>query len=234
MKGFLAKPGFLGTYGTLGSDLTLVLAIVFTLLFLIAWFAARKRQGNRHHVTILWATLAMFIYFSFYYLTRGLGVVALQGREGFGGPDWFYIYIFTPTLTTHILLVSVGLVMAVYMIVLGFRASFKESGKRLLKAGELRVKDRNFYIALSVILAALCLLAVIRCATLQCASVYGAGLAVVMVAFSLEKLAERFLPKTGQRHRTFGKFTMVILLAILFTSALTYLFLYVLYQPQLS
>ena len=234
MKGFLAKPGFLGTYGTLGSDLTLVLAIVFTLLFLIAWFAARKRQGNRHHVTILWATLAMFIYFSFYYLTRGLGVVALQGREGFGGPDWFYIYIFTPTLTTHILLVSVGLVMAVYMIILGFSASFKDSGVRLLKDRELKANSRNFYLALSATLVVLGLLGLIRCDTLRCASVYGVGLAVVMVAFSLEKLAERFLPKAGQRHRTFGKFTIIIFLAILFTSALTYLFLYVLYQPQLS
>jgi uncharacterized membrane protein YozB (DUF420 family) len=234
VKGLLAKPGFLGTYGTLGADLTLVLAIVFTLLFLIAWFAARKHRGNRHHVTILWAILAMFIYFSFYYLTRGLGVLAVQGREGFGGPDWFYIYIFTPTLTTHILLVSVGLVMAVYMIVLGFRASCKESGRRLLKAGELRAKDRNFYTVLSVVLAALCLLAVIRCETLQCASVYGAGLAVVIVVFSLEKLAERLFPKAERRHRTFGKFTMVVFLAILFTSALTYLFLYVVYQPQLA
>lgn len=234
MKGFLARPGFLGTYGTLGADLTFVLAIVFTLFFLIAWFAARKGQGNRHHVTILWAMSAMFIYFSFYYLTRGLGVLAVQGREGFGGPDWFYLYIFTPTLTTHILLVSVGLVMAVYMIVLGFRASFKESGRRLLKSGELRTKHRNFYIVLSVVLAALCLLAVIRCETLQCASVYGAGLAVVVVVFSLEKMAERLLPKAEHRHRTFGKFTMLVFLAILFTSALTYLFLYVLYQPQLA
>jgi uncharacterized membrane protein YozB (DUF420 family) len=234
VKTFLEKPGFLGTHGTMGADLTFILAIVFTLLFVVAWFAARKRQGNRHHVIILWARLAMFIYFSFYYLTRGLGVLAIQGRQGFGGPDWFYAYIFTPILTTHILLVSVGLVMAVYMIALGFRVSFKESGRRLLKAGELRAKDRNFYIVLSLILAALCLLAVIRCETLQCTSVYGAGLAVVIVAFSLEKLAEKLFPKAGTRHRTFGKFTMVVFLAILFTSALTYLSLYVLYQPQLS
>lgn len=234
MKEFLARPGFIGAYATIGADLTLILAVAFTALFLLAWRMAREHRGNTHHSTILWAMAIMLIYFLSYYLIRGLGVLAIQDKEGFGGPDWFYIYIFTPTLTTHILLVGIGLVMAVYMIVLGFRASFKERGRRLLKGNELRVNDRNFYIALSVTLAALCLLAVIRCETRQCASVYGAGLAVVIVAFSMEKLAEKLFPKAGQRHKIFGKFTMAIFVAILFTSVLTYFFLYVLYQPQLA
>jgi uncharacterized membrane protein YozB (DUF420 family) len=211
MKEFLAKPGFLGTYGTVGADLTFILAIVFTTLFLTAWYVARKHQGNRHHFIILWATLAMLVYFSSYYLTKGLGVLAVEGREGFGGPAWFYSYVFSPILTIHILLVSIGLVMAVYMIILGFRASSKESGRRLLKGSELKVNKRNFY-----------------------TSVYGAGLIIVSLTFLLERIIEKVCPKAADRHRLVGRYTMVMFLMAMITSVLIYLSLYTIYQPRLS
>lgn len=233
MKEFFARPGFLGTYGTVGADLTFLSATAFTILFLVAWYAARKHQGNRHHVTILWAVTTMIVYFSSYYVTRGLGVLAIDGKEGFGGPDWFYVYIFSPVLTIHILLVSVGLMAAVYMIILGFRATLKESGHRFLKTSDLKVKNKNFYIALTAILAAMCLFAFLRCETLRCASVYGAGLALVIVAFSFEKLMEKVSPQAGHRHKVVGKFTMVVFVGILVTSAFTYVSLYVLYEPLL-
>jgi uncharacterized membrane protein YozB (DUF420 family) len=234
MKEFLAKPGFLGTYGTVGADVTFLLAIVFTTLFLTAWHVARKHQGNRHHIIILWGALAMLVYFSSYYLTRGLGVLAIEGREGFGGPDWFYNYVFSPVLTAHILLVSLCLVMAVYMIILGFRASSKESGRRLLKGSELKVNKRNFYTALSVILVVLGLFALIRCGTLRCVSVYGAGLIIVSLTFLLERIIEKVCPKAADRHRLVGRYTMVMFLMAMITSVLIYLSLYTIYQPRLS
>lgn len=49
MKGFLAKPGFLGTHGTLGADLSYLLAILFTLLFLVGcgiWEGNIKEAGT--------------------------------------------------------------------------------------------------------------------------------------------------------------------------------------------
>ena len=95
----------------------------------------RKHLGNKHHSLVLWGMQAMLVYFLSYYLIRRLGVLAIEGKEGFGGSDWLYVYIFSPILTIHVLLVSIGLVMTVYMIILGFRASFKEKGKRLLKGG---------------------------------------------------------------------------------------------------
>lgn len=61
--------------------------------------------------------------------------------------------------------------MCVYMIILGFRASAKEGGKRILAGAELKVDKRKFYIALSAVLAVLGLFALIRCQTLRCAAV---------------------------------------------------------------
>lgn len=233
MKEFFAKPGFLGTYGTIGTDLSYLLAVLFTSLLLVGWYMAKRHQGNRHHFLVLYSMSAMIVYFFFYYLTRKFGVLALEGKEGFGGPEWIYTYIFKPILTTHILLVIIGLVMAVYMIILGFRASFKESGKRLLKEVELRAKRKNFYVALSTTLVVLGLLTVIRCSTFRCVVVYGVVILFVTVVFFLEKIVERLLPDGAKRHRVLGRFTMVIYLIVLFTTTLTYLLLYVLYQPQL-
>jgi uncharacterized membrane protein YozB (DUF420 family) len=233
MRGVLGRPGFLGTFGTIGSDLSYILALLFTAIFLVAWSMASRHQGNRHHRLILWAMVAMLSYFSFYYLTRRLGVLAIEGKEGFGGPGWFYNYIFSPVLVAHLLLVSIGLVMGVYMIILGFRASFMDGGRRFLKGDELKIKKKNYYIILSAALAVLMLAALLRCSTLRCAAVYGATLMLVALVFFLEKLIERVLPYGAQRHRLMGRFTMVIYIMVLFTSSLVYLFLYILYPPQL-
>jgi uncharacterized membrane protein YozB (DUF420 family) len=233
MKEFLAEPGFLGTYGTIGTDLSYLLAVLFTALFLVSWNMGRRHQGNRHHFLILYSMSAMFVYFFFYYQVRKFGVLALEGKEGFGGPASVYAYIVRPIITIHVLLVTIGLIMAVYMLILGFRASFKENGKRLLREVELKAKRKNFFVALSTTVIVLGLLTVIRCSTFRCVVVYGVIILLVTVVFFLEKIVERLLPDGAKRHRVLGRCTMVIFLIVLFTTTLTYLLLYVFYQPQL-
>src|SRR6185295_17364428 len=71
-------------------------------------------------------------FFTSYYLFRQLGVLAFEGKEGFGGSQVLYDYVFIPILTVHIILVILGLVMAIYMIVLGFRAQQVIDGVRSL------------------------------------------------------------------------------------------------------
>lgn len=135
MKAFLQKEGFLWfSHGSLGADISWVLAVVFTVLFIIGWRMGRKAQGNQHHALVLWAMGGMLAYFTVYYLARGLGALATEGKEGFGGPEWVYTGIFEPILTIHILVVSIGLVLAVYMIVLGFRVAVKQTGRWILQA----------------------------------------------------------------------------------------------------
>ncbi len=86
MKEFLAKPGFLVSSGTIGADTSYLLAVVFTVLFLIAWWMAKKGQGTRHHKLALVSMISLVTYFVAYYYAKGLGVLSAEGKEGFGGP----------------------------------------------------------------------------------------------------------------------------------------------------
>ncbi len=234
MREFLAKPGFLGSNATIGADLSFLLAILFTALFLVGWRWARKRQGNRHHFIVLSAGLAMIGYFTFYYLIRELGILAIEGREGFGGPYWFYTYIFSPVLVAHIILVVIGLVMVVYMVVLGFRVSRKDNGQRHLAGGDLKASNRTFFGTLTAIVAVLILLAFVRCQTLRCSLVYGAGALIVASVFFLERIIERLIPDGRKRHIYLGRFVMVVFFVVLITATMTYFSLYVLYHPRLT
>ena len=64
MKELLEKPGFLAPSGTLGADVSYLLALVFTMLFLIAWRFAKKTEGTKHHKLILVSMVSMVVYFS--------------------------------------------------------------------------------------------------------------------------------------------------------------------------
>lgn len=230
---YLTRPGFLGTYGTLGADISYIIAIIFTALFLVGWFLGRKHQGKKHHSLVLWATVSMFIYFTVYYLARSLGVLAIEGREGFGGSDWMYTYIFTPVITIHVLLVSIGLIMSVYMIILGFRVSVFKEGERTLKTDQLKMSSKGIYKLAAGSFAVLALIAFIRCRTFRCVLVYVAGFVIVSVVILMEKIIERLIPNGAKRHRFLGMATMTMFFIVLITSTLTYLFLYVLYPPIL-
>ena len=122
MKEFLEKPGFLAPSGTFGADLSYLLAVVCTVMFLFAWRMAKKGLGTKHHKLIFLSMISMLIYFVGYYYARQLGVLSLEGKEGFGGPQDVYDNVCVPILTIHLILVTLGLILAIYMIFQGFRA----------------------------------------------------------------------------------------------------------------
>src|SRR2546428_14114528 len=109
MLEWLKQPGFLGTHATIGADLSQLMAALFTVLFVIGWFQAKKRLGTNHHWLMLGGMVAMLAFFTSYYLFRQLGVLAFEGKEGFGGAQSLYYHVFIPLLTFHITLVVVGL-----------------------------------------------------------------------------------------------------------------------------
>lgn len=232
MKDLLGKPGFLPAHGTMGADLSFIMALVFTILFMIGWRMGKKKQGNRHHALTLWAMVSMLAYFTVYYLARGLGALATENKEGFGGPAWFYNYIFTPLLTIHILVVSIGLVLAVYMIVLGFRAAVKRSGRHVLKTGILKMSRSAFLKITAAVFLLFGLIGTVRCHSVACWIVYIAGFVLVLLVLLIEKGIERLIPDGERRHRALGTFTMVLFVIALVTSSATYLMLYVLWPPK--
>ena len=119
MAEWLREPGFAGTHATMGADISQFMAMLFTALFLVGGVQAKKGNGTGHHWLMLGGMVAMLAFFTSYYLFRQLGVLAFEGKEGFGGSQTLYENVFVPLLTFHILLVVIGLVMAIYMIVLG-------------------------------------------------------------------------------------------------------------------
>ena len=236
MKAFLQSPGFLGTYATFGADISSILAYLFTILFLIGWYQARHHQGNRHHALTLWGMTAMLLYFTAYYLARQLGALAFEGRTGFGGSDFMYYRVFIPLLTIHITLVAIGIVMAIYMIILGFRASRIAEGNRVLVGGVLRVSGRTLMEVLAYSAVVLLLAYLIRSALSDFSArrfiVYLTGFLLIAVVVGIERGIERWLPDGERRHRALGTFTMALYCLILATSSATYAMLYIWYPPK--
>ncbi len=232
MVEFFKGSGFLGTHGNMGADLSFVLAIAFTGLFIVGWWMGRKGRGNQHHTLVLWAMVSMVVYFTIYYLARGLGALSTEGKEGFGGPEALYHYFFKPLLTVHILAVSLGLIMAFYMIVLGFRVTVKRMGERTLQAGGLKMSRSAFLKVFMGMLALFGLLGAIRCSTLACGIVYFTGFLLVMLVLLAEKGMERLIPDGERRHRLLGNFTMSLYVVALLTSTMTYVLLYIIYPLE--
>lgn len=233
MKAFLTSPGFLSPYGTFGADFSTVMAWFFTLLFIYGWIAARQHQGQRHHLVTLWGMLAMLAYFTIYYLARGLGALSIEGKEGFGGPDWVYDYIFSPILLVHVIVISVGLVLAIYMIVLGFRSSAKKMKTRYLKAETLMMSSKAFKMVMIGTAVPFGLLAIIRSGSFARVIVYLCGFGIVAGLLFLERGIERKWPDGAIRHRKIGAFTMWLYVIALATSTATYIMLYYIYPVKL-
>ncbi|MDH5763636.1 MAG: DUF420 domain-containing protein [Nitrospinota bacterium] len=235
MQEFLKKPGFMVQSGTMGADLSYLLAVIFTVLFLLAWWMAKKGQGTRHHNLIFVSMVSMVVYFVAYYYARSLGVLSLEGKEGFGGPPEVYDSVFMPVLTTHLILVTLGLILTPYMIVEGFRACDKVGGDYVLRPGDLKADPKKFkriwiwILALWALMEVYCL-AMGKSGAAQLA--YLLIFATIAGVVGLEKLIEKWLTDGARRHRVLGRITMVMFALILVTSTATYLMLYVIYPVK--
>ena len=235
---FLRQPGFFGTHATMGADLSQLMATLFTGLFIIGWVQAKQHRGHPHHWLMLGGMITMVGFFTAYYLFRQLGVLAFEGKEGFGGSQALYDYVFIPVLTIHIILVIIGLVMAVYMIVLGFRAQQFIGGTRVLSASLLQTSWKK----VGLIFAALLTLVIVLFGTrvmsagfsMRKLEVYIGFLVLVAIVFAVEMGIQRIWPDGGQRHRALGRFTMIVYCILFLTGTFTYAMLYILYPGKIG
>lgn len=235
---WLRDPGFFGTHATIGADLSQFMATLFTGLFVFGWMQARQRKADAHHWLMLGGMIAMLSFFIAYYLFRQLGVLAVEGKEGFGGSQALYDYVFIPVLTLHIMLVIIGLVMAVYMIVLGFRSQQVIDGVRSLRESLLQTTWRKVGLIFGGITVAVLGLFLSRVATagfsLRKLEVYLGLLVLVAVVFAIEMAIQRKWPDGAKRHRALGRFTMVIYCVLFVTGTFTYTMLYILYPGKIG
>lgn len=235
---WLRNPGFFGTHATVGADLSQLMATLFTALFVIGWIQAKQKQAHAHHWLMLGGMIAMLSFFVAYYLFRQLGVLAFEGKEGFGGSQALYDYVFIPILTLHIILVIIGLVMAVYMIVLGFRSQQVVDGMRSLKESLLLTSWRKVGIIFGAVTAVVALLFLSRVATagfsMRKLEVYLGLLVLVAFVFSIEMTIQRIWPNGARRHRALGLFTMIIYCVLFITGTTTYAMLYIFYPGKIG
>lgn len=235
---WLRDPGFLGTHATIGADLSQLMATLFTGLFVIGWVQAKRRQADAHHWLMFGGMIAMLSFFIAYYLFRQLGVLAVEGKEGFGGSQALYDYVFIPVLTLHIILVIIGLVMAIYMIVLGFRAQQITGGVRSLKDTLLQTSWTKVGIILGAVTTIVLGLFLSRVATagfsMRKMEVYLSLLILLAVVFGVEMGIQRIWPNGARRHRALGRFTMIIYCVLFVTGTFTYTMLYILYPGKIG
>ena len=238
MAVWLREPGFFGTHATVGADVSQLMATFFTTLFIVGWIQARKHKTDRHHWLMFGGMIAMLAFFISYYLFRSLGVLAFEGKEGFGGPHWLYDQVFVPVLTLHILLVVIGLVMAIYMMVLGFRSQTFVEGKRVLKDAILKTSGRRIVMILGGVSTVVILFFLSRGMTSGFSmgkfSVYLGLILLIAVVFGIEISIQRIWPNGARRHRVLGRFTMVIYCVLFVTGTFTYTMLYILYPGKIG
>jgi len=235
---WLRDPGFVGTHATMGADISQIMATLFTMLFIVGWVQARKNKADHHHWLMLGGMISMLAFFTSYYLFRNLGVLAFEGKEGFGGSQALYENVFIPLLTVHILLVVIGLIMAIYMMVLGFRAQAFLEGRRILKDALLQTSGRRIVTILGGITALVLALFFSRVMTsgfsLGKLSVYVGLALIIAMVFGVEILIQRIWPNGERRHRVLGKFTMMIYCVLFVTGTVTYTMLYILYPGKIG
>jgi uncharacterized membrane protein YozB (DUF420 family) len=235
---WLREPGFVGTHATMGADVSQLMATLFTMLFIVGWVQARKGKADHHHWLMLGGMIAMLAFFTSYYLFRNLGVLAFEGKEGFGGSQALYENVFIPLLTVHIILVVIGLIMAIYMMVLGFRAQAFVEGRRVLKDALLQTSGRRIVTILGGITALVLLFFLSRVMTsgfsLGKLSVYVVLALIIAMVFGIEILIQRIWPNGKRRHRVLGKFTMMIYCVLFVTGTATYTMLYILYPGKIG
>ncbi|MCW5797603.1 MAG: conserved membrane protein of unknown function [Nitrospira sp.] len=235
---FLRQPGFFGTHATMGADLSQLMATLFTGLFIVGWLQAKQHRGHPHHWLMLGGMVTMVGFFTAYYLFRQLGVLAFEGKEGFGGSQVLYDYVFIPVLTIHIILVIIGLVMAVYMIVLGFRSQQFIGGSRVLSPSLLQTSWKKVGLIFAALLTVVIVLFGTRVMSagfsMRKLEVYLGFLSLVAIVFAVEMGIQRIWPDGGQRHRALGRFTMIVYCILFLTGTFTYAMLYILYPGKIG
>lgn len=238
MAEWLREPGFAGTHATMGADVSQLMATFFTALFIIGWIQAKNGKGTVHHWLMLGGMIAMLAFFTSYYLFRQLGVLAFEGKEGFGGSQALYDNVFIPILTFHIILVIIGLVMAIYMMVLGFRSQTFIEGQRKLKDAMLQTTWRKVGMIFGGVTVAVLLLFLSRGFSsgfsMGKLSVYLGLLVLVGIVFGVEITIQRIWPNGARRHKVLGRFTMAVYCILFVTGSITYTMLYILYPGKIG
>ncbi|MEK7293925.1 MAG: hypothetical protein AAB049_03000, partial [Nitrospirota bacterium] len=137
-----------------------------------------------------------------------------------------------------IMLVVIGIVMAIYMIVLGFRAQAIVEGKRVLRDALLQTswgKVGKIFGGIAAVLVGLFLWRVATAGfSVRKLEVYLGFVILIGTVFAVEMAIQRIWPNGERRHRALGLFTMIIYCILFVTGTTTYTMLYILYPGKIG
>jgi uncharacterized membrane protein YozB (DUF420 family) len=148
--------------------------------------------------------------------------------------------LFRPLLTFHILVVTIGLILAVYMIALGFRTSVKRGAERRLEAGSPRgtaLRFTGWALLASVVLPMVLFGVRVLFTEPTIGKFLGwliSGVLVGLGVIAIEWVGRAVYPDGERRHRAIGTFTMILYVLALLTSTATYVLLYVIWPPLIG
>jgi len=128
--------------------------------------------------------------------------------------------------------------MAIYMIVLGFRAQTFVAGRRMLRDAILQTTWKKIGIVFGILATVVFLLFLSRVAmagfSLGKLSVYLGLLILAGLVFGFELAIQRIWPNGERRHRVLGRFTVAIYCILFVTGSITYTMLYILYPGKIG
>lgn len=225
MVNFLQAPGFLSDRSNLGSDISLLFALLFSSMYVISGFQAVKKRGLTHHRMILVSTVTMCAYFVFYYNVRQFGVASFTDRINFAGSGQLYAGLFKPVLYLHFTIVCLSVFLAIYTILSGFKSSVRSGETLILNSQQVGISKRMWFISF-IWLAFL---------TWWLVSMHAFGwgykILFLFLAYFLPAMVAIFinkvLPLSDDRHRILGRLCMVSFAGLFLTSMITYSLLYI-------
>jgi len=226
MQDFLYGPGFLSSRSTLGSDVSLILAIGFTSLFVYSGYIAVNKKGRAHHNMILVSMASMFGYFIFYYYVRRLGLASYADHIRYMGESKLLAGLFVPLFYFHFLIVILATFFAIYVIILGFKTAVTVDGRLVLK-DEKAVPSKTLWGIGFVWLAFLAwwLISVHQ---------FSWGDRILFLLFGyfipagIVLSVHLALPFKERRHRLLGRICVGLFACLLITSTMIYTLLYIL------
>lgn len=225
MVNFLQSPGFLSDRSNLGSDISLLFALLFSSMYVISGFQAFKKRGLRHHRMILVSAVIMCAYFVFYYNVRQFGLASFTDRINFAGSGQLSAGLFKPILYLHFTIVCLSLFLATYTILSGLKTSVRNGDTLILRSQRIGISKKMWFI--SFIWLALLTWWLVS----MHAFGWGYKILFLFLAYFLPAMIAIFinkaLPFSDHRHRILGRLCMVSFAVLFLTSTVTYSLLYI-------
>ncbi len=117
--------GFLGTRGTLLSDISLVLEFAIVAIVLVGLRFGRKHRGWPHHWTMLASTAVFLAFFVLYMVHRSVDPAATFSSHGM-----LYFALYLPVVIVHSLVSTVAFILGVFVSVQAIRKGARGARER--------------------------------------------------------------------------------------------------------